>query len=76
MPCVGFESTIPPSERAKTVHALDRWATMTGFIHLKSKYFPGNFFRSQRESPSLTFVQIKWQILTYNSYSALPCFGK
>jgi hypothetical protein len=27
---VGFESTIPGSERAKTVHALDRWATVTG----------------------------------------------
>jgi hypothetical protein len=31
MPRVGFESTIPASERAKTVHALDRSATVTGF---------------------------------------------
>jgi hypothetical protein len=30
MPCVGFEPTIPASERAKTVHALDRAATVTG----------------------------------------------
>jgi hypothetical protein len=30
MPCVGFESTIPASERAKTLHALDRSATVTG----------------------------------------------
>jgi hypothetical protein len=31
MPCVGFEPTIPASEqRAKTVHALDRTATVTG----------------------------------------------
>jgi hypothetical protein len=30
MPGVGFESTIPVSERAKTVHALDRTATVTG----------------------------------------------
>jgi hypothetical protein len=30
MPWVGFESTIPASERAKTVHALDRSATVTG----------------------------------------------
>jgi hypothetical protein len=28
MPWVGFESTIPASERAKTVHALDRAATV------------------------------------------------
>jgi hypothetical protein len=30
MPCVEFEPTIPASERAKTAHALDRSATVTG----------------------------------------------
>jgi hypothetical protein len=30
MPCVGFEPTIPASERAKTVRALDRSVTVTG----------------------------------------------
>jgi hypothetical protein len=30
MPCVEFEPKIPASERAKTVHALDRSATVTG----------------------------------------------
>jgi hypothetical protein len=30
MPWVGFELRIPSSERAKTVHALDRSATVTG----------------------------------------------
>jgi hypothetical protein len=30
MPWVGFEPTIPVFERAKTVHALDRAATVTG----------------------------------------------
>jgi hypothetical protein len=30
MPCVGFEPTIQASEREKTVHALDRSATVTG----------------------------------------------
>jgi hypothetical protein len=30
MPRVGFESTIPAFERAKTVHALDRAATVIG----------------------------------------------
>jgi hypothetical protein len=29
MPCVGFEPTIPASERAKTVHALDRAVAVT-----------------------------------------------
>jgi hypothetical protein len=30
MPCVGFEPTIPATERAQTVHTLDRSATVTG----------------------------------------------
>jgi hypothetical protein len=30
MPCVVYEPTIPASERAKTVHVLDRSATVTG----------------------------------------------
>jgi hypothetical protein len=30
MPWVGFEPMIPASERAKTVHALDRSPTVTG----------------------------------------------
>jgi hypothetical protein len=34
MPLVGFETTIPAFERAKTVHALDRAATVIG---LKAK---------------------------------------
>jgi hypothetical protein len=29
MPCVGLEPTIPASEQVKTVHALDRSATVT-----------------------------------------------
>jgi hypothetical protein len=34
MPQVGFIPTIPASERAKTVHALDRAATVIGRVHL------------------------------------------
>jgi hypothetical protein len=32
MPWVGFEPTVPASERAKTVHPLDRSATVTGLV--------------------------------------------
>jgi hypothetical protein len=32
MPWVEFEPTIPASVGARTVHALDRWATVTGNI--------------------------------------------
>jgi hypothetical protein len=34
MPYVGFEPTFPASERAKTVYALDRAATVTGFVNM------------------------------------------
>jgi hypothetical protein len=36
MPWVRFEPTIPTSERAKTVHALDRSATVTGSERAKT----------------------------------------
>jgi hypothetical protein len=36
MTWVGFEPKIPASERAKTVHALDRSATVTGVYLIKS----------------------------------------
>jgi hypothetical protein len=31
MPYVGFETTIPEFKRAKTIHALDRAATVTSW---------------------------------------------
>jgi hypothetical protein len=37
MPCVGFEPTIPASELAKTVHVLDRSATVPGRLDLIEK---------------------------------------
>jgi hypothetical protein len=36
MPYVGSEPTIPAFERAKTVHALDRSATVTGDVSFRS----------------------------------------
>jgi hypothetical protein len=36
---VGFEPTIPASERVKTVHALDRSATVTGMEWLVDNKF-------------------------------------
>jgi hypothetical protein len=35
MPCVGFEPTTPVFKQAKTVHALDRAATVIGFEMLR-----------------------------------------
>jgi hypothetical protein len=39
MPCVGLEPTIPASERAKTVHPLDRSATVTGLYNIRGRVF-------------------------------------
>jgi hypothetical protein len=38
MPCARFEPTISASERAKTVHALDRSASETGKVLIKSDF--------------------------------------
>jgi hypothetical protein len=37
MPWVGFEPTIPVFERAKTVHALDREATVISYTYITFK---------------------------------------
>jgi hypothetical protein len=61
IPYVGFEPTIPASERAKTVHALDRWATVTGEMGIwKEKHIQRNVF--QRGG------RIRWDY-TYVSFS-------
>jgi hypothetical protein len=39
MPCVGFDPTIPASERGKTVHVLDRSATVTGLRQFTNIYY-------------------------------------
>jgi hypothetical protein len=39
MPRVGFEPTIPAFERAKTVHALDRAATVLDLLSIPNKMF-------------------------------------
>jgi hypothetical protein len=51
MPCVGFEPAIPASELAKTVHASDRSATVTGIMLLT----PINCWSSKLISTSLMF---------------------
>jgi hypothetical protein len=38
MPIVGFEPTIPAFERTKTVHALDRAATVIGFLEVGTTF--------------------------------------
>jgi hypothetical protein len=52
MPWVGVDSTIPAFERAKTVHALDRAATVTGLAR----------FTRQESPPELISLDIGWTV--------------
>jgi hypothetical protein len=54
---VGFEPTIPVFEQAKTIHALDREATIIGsyrYINIFNKYFKNHILyqRNMDERPS------------------------
>jgi hypothetical protein len=55
MPFVGFEPMIPASERAKTVHALDRSATVTGRPLLVPQLKRSNY-NTLTESHTLNFT--------------------
>jgi hypothetical protein len=57
---VVFEPTIPASERAKTVHAADRSATMTG------EEVP-----SQNKIGNLDFIHFLWLKLTCSDGSEM-----
>jgi hypothetical protein len=50
MPVAGFKPTIPVFKRAMTFHALDRAATMTGYINVYIR----------------TKLQVELQLLTQN----------
>jgi hypothetical protein len=65
---VGFEPTIPASERAKTVHALDRSATVTGAVcNYKNK-----IQQEQEKGQSIIFRQdlefLIWLNTRFDSY--------
>jgi hypothetical protein len=51
MPCMEFEPAIPASERAKTVHALVRSATVTGINDFKKR----NCTATSNDSPPPLF---------------------
>jgi hypothetical protein len=45
-PCEGFDPTISASERAKTVHALDLSATVTGALRVLHKTISPHIFKA------------------------------
>jgi hypothetical protein len=58
MSLVGFEPTIPVFERAKTFHALDRAATVTGHF---LAYFP--YFEKKNKA---------YEIISLSAYLCIP----
>jgi hypothetical protein len=48
---VGFEPTIPASEREKTVHALERAATVTGALFRYKQESKNNYHHKENELP-------------------------
>jgi hypothetical protein len=54
MPCVGFDPATPASDRAKTVHTLDRAATVTGLMLLLSDENKGVLVIRQKENVDVT----------------------
>jgi hypothetical protein len=54
---VGFEPKIPVFERAKTVHALDRGATVIGASSLVSSILPHTIFMKSRLTTDLPEFQ-------------------
>jgi hypothetical protein len=57
MPWVGFEPMIPASERVKTVHALDRLATVTGhqiaYFNINTRWILHRVYRMFQEERSV-----------------------
>jgi hypothetical protein len=66
LPWVGFETMIPVFERAKTVHALDRAATVIGFIEHRARLLLFEFYSVHRGIISLTY---------YFENRRYPCFS-
>jgi hypothetical protein len=49
MPWVGFEPTIPASEREKVVHILDRSATVTGYLLVNAGFSDSETFHGKAQ---------------------------
>jgi hypothetical protein len=75
MPWVGFEPTIPAFERAKTVHALDRAATVIGVITLYGAWISLNTNKVEFEVLTAVIMKsyISWDI---TPHSPLKIDGK
>jgi hypothetical protein len=73
MPSVGFQITIPASERAKTVHASDRSATDTGLCIHTSSFFLSGIIRSVHliclELTTVRVIREEQKLRTYLNFS-------
>jgi hypothetical protein len=66
--CVGFKPTIPASKRAKTVHALDRLATVTSLhmllIEIKYNRNPVENLFSERWIWTVNWRKLWWMVFS------------
>jgi hypothetical protein len=70
MPWVGFGPTIPAFKRTKTVHTLNRVATVTGTFHTStSKYYQ----YSQNRHDTLTLETYRWFTIYYITHVHWTC---
>jgi hypothetical protein len=58
MPRIGFESTIPAFERGKTVHALDRAATVIGCVILLRTVIRQKYRKSRSSCNVGTWIKL------------------
>jgi hypothetical protein len=63
MPRVGFEPTVPASARMKTVHTLDRAATVTGILSCSINIFLGSDDFLSKKHRIVTYVNIVYQVI-------------
>jgi hypothetical protein len=75
MPWVGLEPTIQAAERAKTVHALDRSATVTGPEKNRSPNFLSVQFEiSLQSEKSETLVCMRNEVSKTIKFERLQCW--
>jgi hypothetical protein len=70
MPQMGFESTIPVFEQAKTVHALDRAATVTGLASVTGsdvKKLTNSWYSKHQNLDNQDKIHVSYKILQHHS---------
>jgi hypothetical protein len=69
MPRVGFEPTIPAFEWAKTVHDLDRAATVIGIINIRTEdNYTSECVSAERQAGPISSVILLRTVKSFTQY--------